>query len=132
MTHLLDTNVCIAAMRGHPKVREQLLARTPSDCGVSSVSLYELYAGVERCQQPVAERLKVDAFMRPLHRLPFDEAAAAHTARVRWHLERQGLRIGPYDLMLAGQALALDVVLVTHNLREFSRVPGLELEDWEG
>jgi tRNA(fMet)-specific endonuclease VapC len=131
MTHLLDTNVCIAAMRGNPEVREHLLARTPSDCGVSTVSLYELYAGVERCQQPVTERLKVDAFIRPLHRLPFDEAAAAQTARIRWHLERKGIPIGPYDLMLAGQSLALDLTLVTHNLREFGRVPGLKVEDWE-
>jgi tRNA(fMet)-specific endonuclease VapC len=131
MTHLLDTNVCIAAMRGNPKVREQLLERTPSDCGVSTVSLYELYSGVERCQQPATERLKVDAFIRPLHRLPFDEAAAAQTARIRWHLERKGMLIGPYDLMLAGQALALDLTLVTHNVREFGRVPGLKLEDWE-
>ena len=131
MTHMLDTNVCIAAMRGNPRVQAQLLARAPTDCGVSMVSLYELYAGVERCQQPAAERLKVNAFIRPLHRLPFDEAAAAQTARIRWHLERTGMLIGPYDLMLAGQALALDLTLVTHNLREFGRVPGLKVEDWE-
>ena len=131
MTHMLDTNVCIAAMRGNPGVRAHLLARSPSDCGVSMVSLYELYAGVERCQQPAAERLKVNAFIRPLHRLPFDEAAAEHTARIRWHLEKEGMRIGPYDLMLAGQALALDLTLVTHNLRELGRVPGLKTEDWE-
>ena len=131
MTHLLDTNVCIAAMRGNSKVREQLLARTPSDCGVSMVSLYELYAGVERCQQPTTERLKVDAFISPLHRLPFDEAAAVQTARIRWQFERKGMLIGPYDLMLAGQALALDLTLVTHNVREFCRVPGLKVEDWE-
>lgn len=76
------------------------------------VSLYELYAGVERCQQPAAERCKVNAFIRPLHRLPFDEAAAAQTARIRWHLERQGMLIGPYDLMLAGQALALGAIRI--------------------
>jgi tRNA(fMet)-specific endonuclease VapC len=63
-----------------------------------------------------------DAFISPLHRLPFDEAAAAQTARIRWHLERRGMLTGPCDLRLAGQALALDLTLVTHNLREFGRV----------
>ena len=95
------------------------------------VSLYEEYSGVERCRQPVVERHKVDHLVRPLHLLPFDEIAAAHTARIRWHLEQQGEVIGPYDLMLAGQALALGVPLVTHNTAEFKRVPGLMLEDWQ-
>jgi len=131
MTHLLDTNVCIAAMRGNPHVSRHLRARVPADCGVSIVSLYELYSGVERCRQPAAERHKVDAFVSPLHLLPFDEISAAHAARIRWHLEQRCEIIGPYDLMLAGQALALGVPLVTHNTAEFKRVPGLMLEDWQ-
>ena len=131
MTHLLDTNVCIAAMRGNPQVLRHLRSHVPADCGVSTVSLYELHSGVERCLQPVAERHKVDAFVRPLHLLPFDEIAAAHTARIRLYLEQRGEVIGPYDLMLAGQALALGVPLVTHNIGEFTRVPGLMLEDWQ-
>jgi tRNA(fMet)-specific endonuclease VapC len=132
MTHLLDTNVCIAAMRGNPQVVRHLRAHLPADCGISIVSLYELYSGVERCRQPTAERYKVDAFVGPLHRLPFDEISASHAARIRWHLEQRGEIIGPYDLMLAGQALALGVPLVTHNTAEFKRVPGLVLEDWQG
>jgi tRNA(fMet)-specific endonuclease VapC len=131
MTHLLDTNVCIAAMRGNVNVLRHLGSHVPADCGVSIVSLYELYSGVERCQRPAAERHKVDVFVRPLHLLPFDEISAAHSARIRWHLEQRGELIGPYDLMLAGQALALGVALVTHNTREFKRVPGLLLEDWQ-
>jgi len=131
MTHLLDTTVCIAAMRGNPDVRDHLLSRAPADCGVSMVSLYELYSGVERCQNPPAERLKVDTFVSPLHLLPFDDSAALHAARIRWQLGQKGEIIGPYDLMLAGQAIALDVILVTHNTREFSRVAGLKLEDWQ-
>lgn len=131
MTHLLDTNACIAAMRGNPQVRAHLLARQPTDCGVSTVTLYELHSGVERCRQPAVERAKVETFVRPLHLLPFDPSAAAHAARIRWLLEQQGRLIGPYDLMLAGQALALDLTMVTHNTREFGRVPGLRLEDWQ-
>lgn len=131
MTYLLDTNVCIAAMRGHPKVREYLLGKSPADCGVSAVSLYELFSGVERCRHPATERRKVEAFVQPLHLLPFDAGAAKEAARVRWRLEQQGEIIGPYDLMLAGQALSLDITLVTHNTREFQRVPLLKLVDWQ-
>lgn len=131
MTWLLDTNVCIAAMRGNPQVLQRLEAVAPTDCGISTVTLYELYSGVERCRQPALERQKVEYFAAPLHLLPFDRDAAAHTAHIRWLLEQQGKPIGPYDLMLAGQALSLGVTLVTHNTGEFQRVPGLKLEDWQ-
>jgi tRNA(fMet)-specific endonuclease VapC len=131
MKYLLDTNVCIAAMRGNAAVQRRLRQLTPNDCGVSTVSLYELHSGVERCRQPTSERLKVETFTRALHQLPFDHYAALHTARIRWQLEQQGKIIGPYDLMLAGQALSLGVILVTHNTSEFQRVSGLLFEDWQ-
>ena len=131
MNWLLDTKVCIAAMRGHPQVLQRLYSAAPTDCGISTVTLYELFSGVERCRQPDVERQKVETLARPLHLLPFDEDAARHTARIRRHLEEQGKPIGPYDLMLAGQALSLGVTLVTHNTHEFRRVPGLRLEDWQ-
>jgi tRNA(fMet)-specific endonuclease VapC len=131
MTHLLDTNVWIAAMRGNGVVVERLCALAPGDVGISTVSLYELYAGVERCADPEREGRKVQRLTDMVPLVPFDADAARHTARVRWHLEQQGQRIGPYDLMLAGQALSLGVVLVTHNTAEFQRVPGLSLEDWQ-
>lgn len=131
MIWLLDTNVCIAAMRGNTAVLGRLKEVSPTSCGLSTVSLYELFAGVERCRQPLVERKKVEAFAGRVHLLPFDSDAAAHAARVRWSLEQQGKVIGPYDLMLAGQALSLDVTLVTHNTGEFQRVPGLKLADWQ-
>lgn len=131
MNWLLDTNVCIAAMRGHPQVVQRLRALAPTECGISTVSLYELFSGVERCRQPEQERQKVQVFISVLHVLPFDQDAARHTAGIRWHLERQGQTIGAYDLMLAGQALSLGVSLVTRNTDEFQRVPGLRLADWE-
>lgn len=95
------------------------------------VSVFELFAGVERCREPERESAKVVAFLQPLHLLPFDWDSALRTAAIRWELEKAGKKIGPYDLQLAGQALALDVTLVSHNLREFQRVSGLKLEDWE-
>lgn len=130
MKYLLDTDVCIAILRGQPRVRERLLGLTPDDCGVSMVSVFELLSGVERCRRPEIERQKVETFLAPLHLLPFDLDSAVHAAPVRWHLEKTGMPIGPYDLQLAGQALALDVTLVTGNTGEFARVPQLRLENW--
>ncbi len=94
------------------------------------ISAFELHSGVERCRSPEAERKKVEYFLAPLHLLPFDRHAAVLAARVRWHLEKQGTPIGPYDTLLAGQALSLEVALVTANHAEFRRVAGLSLENW--
>lgn len=131
MKYLLDTNVCIRVMRGEPKVTARMRQSAPDDCGVSMVSVFELFAGVERCREPEREATKVIDFLRPLHLVPFDWDSALKTAAIRWELEKIGRKIGPYDLQLAGQALALDVTLVSHNLREFRRVGGLKIEDWE-
>lgn len=131
MIYLLDTNVCIAAMRGNAEVSQRLAACTPDDCGISTVSIFELFAGVRRCADPVKEERKVLAFVQPLHLLPFDWDSALKTAEIRWELEKIGKVIGPYDLQIGGQALALDLTLVTHNTREFRRVPGLRIEDWQ-
>jgi tRNA(fMet)-specific endonuclease VapC len=131
MTHLLDTNVFIAVMRGQAAVLQRLRATNPADIGISSVSLYELYSGVERCAMPLIEKQKVEKLIQPIHLLPFDADAAQFTVKVRRQLEVAGNMIGPYDFMLAGQALSLGVTFVTHNTGEFSRVQGLLLEDWQ-
>ncbi len=112
MIYLLDTNVCIAAMKGNSRVVQRLAVCKPNDCGISTVSVYELFAGVRRCADPVRESHKVSAFVEPLHLLPFDWDSALNTAEIRWELEKIGNVIGPYDLQLAGQALALDLTLV--------------------
>jgi tRNA(fMet)-specific endonuclease VapC len=131
MIYLLDTNVCIAVMRGNETVLQRLAACRPEDCAVSMVSVFELFAGVFRCRDPQGEKQKVSTFLQPFHLLPFDWDSAMKTAEIRCQLEQAGTRIGPYDLQLSGQALSLDLTLVTHNTREFKRVPGLSIEDWE-
>ena len=131
MTHLLDTNVCVAVLRGVRAVHRKMQSLSPRDLGISSVTLYELQAGVGRCRDPKTEGGKVALFLRPLRLLAFDRDAALHAARVRCQLEKTGTLIGPYDLLLAGHALALDLVLVTRNVAEFGRVDGLRLENWE-
>ncbi len=131
MTYLLDTNFCIAVLRGLPSAIGRMSMAAPEQCSVSVVSLYELWVGVERCQNPVREKEKLRDFISPLQVLPFGEAAAIQTAKIRFNLERIGQPIGPYDLMIAGQAIVHNLTLVTHNFKEFSRVSELLIADWE-
>ena len=129
--YLLDTNTCIAVMRNHPVAAQRMRAVAPGDCAISTVAAYELYTGVEKCANPARERTKVELLLTMVWELPFDADAAREAAKVRALLESQGQPIGPYDVLLAGQALAQSLILVTDNTREFSRVPGLTLENWK-
>lgn len=130
MRILLDTNVCIAIMRGAPKAVARMSEFGPGDCGVSTITAYELFTGVSKCRDSARERTKVERLLGVLTVIPFDELAALHAGRVRAELEQLGLKCGPYDLLLAGHALALGVPFATHNVREFARVGGLQVEDW--
>lgn len=130
MKYLLDTDTCISVMRKNAMTSMRMNRVSPDDCGVSMVTVFELLSGVERCKDPERENKKVQAFLAPLHLLPFDQMAAGQTAKIRWHLEKAGRPIGPYDLQIAGQALALHVILVTGNTEEFGRVRDLQLENW--
>ena len=87
--------------------------------------------GCETSRDPDRERAVVDVFLAPFASLPFDDASAERYSEVRHHLERAGVGIGAYDLQIAAIALSNGLTLVTHNTREFSRVPGLTWEDWE-
>jgi tRNA(fMet)-specific endonuclease VapC len=129
---LLDTNVCVQYLRGKNVLVRQRLAACPThDVRLCSVVLSELYVGVLRSAQPTKNRAVVEQFAAPYVSLAFDDAAADVYARIRHHLESQGTPIGPYDQQIAAIALANACALVTHNTTEFSRVPGLILEDWE-
>jgi tRNA(fMet)-specific endonuclease VapC len=132
MTYLLDTNVCVQYLRGrNPLVRQRLQNTPVGDVRLCSVIKAELYLGVLRSAKPQANRSKVDAFLQPYTSLAFDDTAAEIHADIRHQLETAGTPIGPYDLEIAAIALANSLTLVTHNTAEFSRVPGLMLEDWE-
>ena len=102
----------------------------PSDVAVSMVTVYELFCGVEKAQDPSKERQKVERFISVIAELPLDRASAQTAARIQMELERQGTPIGPYDLLIAGHALANGLLLVTNNTSEFQRVTGLKLESW--
>lgn len=130
LRYMLDTNLCIRVLRDRPAgVRERFNAQAAALC-ISTVTMAELLYGAEKSAKPIENRNQVEAFAARLDVLPFDAMAAAHFGDIRADLERKGLIIGPYDLMIAGHARSLGLVVVTNNLGEFKRVEGLRSEDW--
>lgn len=131
MPYLLDTNACVGVLRGRRLLVQRVNARPVADLFLCSVVKAELFRGALRSRQPAVDRAKVDAFARPYVSLEFGDAAAEVHARIRVHLESLGTIIGPYDLQIAAIALVHQLTVVTHNVAEFGRVPGLVVEDWE-
>ncbi len=130
MIYLLDTDICIHILRQRAGMIERLSGLSPVDCAVSAITVYELFAGVAKAKDPEVERQKVELFLSVIAEMPFDHIAAEAAAKVRANLERKGIPIGPYDLLIAGQALAENLILITNNIGEFQRVSGLKLESW--
>jgi tRNA(fMet)-specific endonuclease VapC len=133
VTHLLDTNACVEYLRKGNKspVAAHLAAAANGSVVLCSVVVGELRFGAHRSNNPLVVMQQVEAFCAQFKSLPFDDPAAAEYARIRADLTARGLLIGPNDLLIAATALANDLILVTHNTAEFSRVPGLKLEDWQ-
>ena len=133
MTYLLDTNICIYALKKRPpEVLQRFREVGRGAVAVSVITVMELRQGAEKSERVAENHSRLDFFLHPMKILPFDSAAALQGARLRAHLERQGTKIGDLDTLIAAQALAADLILVTNNLREFKRVPGLRTENWAG
>ena len=129
---LLDTNACIRVLNGtSTTLVARLRASRPSEIKLCSVVKAELLFGARKSSDPARNLRLLERFFEPFESLPLDDACAAAYGAIRYELERSGLPIGANDLLIAATAVAHDAVLVTHNVREFSRVPGLRLEDWE-
>lgn len=132
MTYLLDTNVCILYINGKaPHIREKVGALREGEAVLCSVVVGELLYGGYHSQHPKATLAKQRAFIDLFESLPYDDRAAEYYAQFRAELARAGTPIGGNDLMIAAIARTHNLTLVTHNSREFARVPGLKLEDWE-
>lgn len=127
---MLDTNMVSFALRGQGAVDAKLQALAPGEWCISAVTCSELWFGVLRRPQAVKLRALVSGFLQVTTVLSWDDAAALEHARIRTVLADQGSRIGDFDEMIAGHALAAGAVLVTDNTRHFARVPGLPLENW--
>jgi tRNA(fMet)-specific endonuclease VapC len=126
----LDTNTLIYFFKGEGRVAERLLASPPSSIAIPSVTVFEIETGIAKSADPQKRRRQLDELLDLVAILPFDRVAATTAARIRAELERGGAPIGPLDTLIAGTALANDATLVTHNTREFGRVPKLQVVDW--
>jgi tRNA(fMet)-specific endonuclease VapC len=129
---ILDSNTISYYFRGDPQVVPRLQALAPGDVGVPAVVEYELRYGLLRLPpEAAAPRLAALAqLLRPLQVLPFDSECATHAARIRAGLEAAGTPIGPHNTLIAATALRFQSTLVTRNVREFSRVAGLQWVNW--
>ena len=133
MRYLLDTNACIDYLTGRfPSVGARLESLAPHEVGVSSVVVAELRYGAEKSARPGENNRLLDRFFEDVSVVDFDARAAAAYGTLRSHLELQGTPIGPNDMLIAAQALAVRTVLITDNVSEFSRVRGLTIENWRG
>ena len=129
--YLLDTNVCIALERGRDqRLRDRVASHPLHSLCICEIVWAELRVGTFLAVDPELARLKIEPFSY-LISFPFDRAAAECYAEIRSRLQREGRLIGGNDMQIAAIALAYGLILVSHNSREFSRVPGLLLEDWQ-
>lgn len=131
MHYLLDTNICIYLIKQKPpKVLARFQTLSLSDIGVSSITVAELEYGACKSQQQEKNRNALMQFLIPLEIVEFDHSAAAVYGAIRSNLERRGLVIGAMDMLIAAHALSLGVTLISNNVREFSRIANLSLENW--
>jgi len=130
LKYLLDTNIVIYTMKNRPQQVKRRFQQHHGRMGISTVTLGELVFGAEHSQQVERNLADIEGLAARLEVLPFDNKAAYHFGQIRATLYRIGQPIGPYDMMIAGHARASGLNLITNNVKEFERVPGLLLEDW--
>lgn len=131
MKLLLDTNICIYLIKNKPpEVRQHFQRYDIGDIGVSSITISELEYGVQKSAAVSRNQKALESFLLPLEFLDFDHKSALAYGKIRVALERPGTSIGSMDMLIAAQAVVYDLTVITHNLREFQRVPGLRCETW--
>lgn len=128
--YVLDTNTVIYAFTGKGEVASRLLSVKPAEVAIPAVSVYELEVGIELSRAGQRRRDQLDSLLSTVNVLSFGRTEARAAAQIRRGLERTGRGIGPLDVLIAATAQACAGILVTHNVRELSRVPGLLVEDW--
>lgn len=131
MKFLLDTNICVSVVRSKlPRLIQKLRSHAAEELAISTITLAELRYGADKSQFPARNHTALNTLLAPIAISHFDDQCADQYGIVRSQLERRGLSIGPIDTLIAAHALRLKITLVTNNVREFSRVPNLQIEDW--
>ncbi|MBF0532671.1 MAG: type II toxin-antitoxin system VapC family toxin [Candidatus Omnitrophica bacterium] len=131
MIYFLDTDICIYFLRGDiPGLADVFRAQRPDQIKIPAIVAAELFLGGHKSRDPAKTQKAIAAFLEPFEIIPFDLSAAETYAQIRENLETQGNIIGPNDLLIAATALSRKGTLITRNLKEFSRVPLLKIQDW--
>ncbi len=131
MTYMLDTNICIYAIKNKPEqVLQRLKANLQYGLCISAITLAELEHGVEKSASPEKNTIALMQFLAILDVLPFDDTAASEYGKICAFLQKRGTPIGTMDMLIAGHARAAKLILVTNNVKEFERIPDLKIENW--
>ena len=131
MRYMLDTNICIYIIREKPiKVLKKLRTFDLADIVISAITHSELEYGVAKSNKQEENREALIKFLAALEILPYDDRAAADYGQIRNHLEKKGALVGAMDMLIGAHARSIPVILVTNNVKEFKRIPGLRVENW--
>jgi len=130
LKYMLDTNIVIFTIKNRPMPLREVFKQHENQMCISAVTLGELIYGAERSSQPERNLVDIEGLVALLEVAPFEEHASEHFGQLRAELYRIGQPIGPYDMMIASHARAMGLILVTNNMKEFARVPGLRVENW--
>lgn len=130
MRYVLDTNILIYYFKGQGCVAQHLLGTPPSNLAIPTVVLFELLLGIAKSNSPQKRLQQLENLIAKVTLIPFGMVEAKAAATLRAELEQAGTPIGPIDVLIAGTALAHDATLVTHNVKEFSRIRALKFVDW--
>ena len=131
MTYMLDTNICVYAIKNNPEqVLEKLKQNLSNRICISAITLAELQHGVEKSMNPEKNSMALLQFLSILDILPFDDLAAVEYGKICAYLQKRGTPIGTMDMLIAAHAKTGNLIIVTNNVREFERVPDLKIENW--
>ena len=131
MTYMLDTNICIYAIKNKPEqVLEKLKQNLSNGICISAITLAELQHGIEKSMNPEKNSMALLQFLSILDILPFDDLAAVEYGKICAYLQKRGTPIGTMDMLIAAHAKTENLIIVTNNVREFERVPDLKIENW--
>jgi tRNA(fMet)-specific endonuclease VapC len=128
--YMLDTNICIYVMKNYPQALRENFNSLAEQLCISSITLGELHYGAEKSARRVENLTAIEHFVARLDVLPFGAKAAGHYGQLRAELERAGMLCGPHDMQIGGHARSEGLIVVTNNIREFSRMPGVRAENW--
>ena len=127
---VLDTNILIYFFKGKGNVAQNMLSTQPKEIAIPAIVLYELQVGIQKSSSPRKRKAQLKQLTDIVKTIPFGSKEAEAAASIRSKLEKKGVTIGPYDILIAATALSGNHTLITHNTKEFKRINGLKVEDW--